>query len=205
MTLYSYFHQGGILMWPILVASILALTVSLERLWSLRYTALLPKALMDKIEVMVAKEEYTEGLALCVNNESPLARVLTIALQNRGKARSIIKELLEEAGRREAAYLERLLPVLTVVIAISPLLGLMGTVLGMIELFQGLDLSGGGDMSPVAEGIAKALFTTFSGLSVAVPTLIVHRYLLSRVDHSLTVMEDISLRILEMVKAPEVR
>lgn len=202
-TLLDYFLQGGPLMWPILLCSVGALAVALERLWALRVSALVPRSLLIEAEDLIAREKYPEALTLCRKYDSPLGRVLAVAVQNAGKARSVIKEMLEEAGRREAANLERFLPVLTVIISIAPLLGLLGTVQGMIKLFNTMEITGGGDMTFVAQGIATALLTTFGGLAVAIPAIVIHRYLLSRVDAALGMMEDASLRILEMVKATE--
>lgn len=203
MTLLDYFFQGGPLMWPILLCSVGALAVGLERLWALRLGKLVPRNLLIEAEDLIAREKYPESLTLCRKYDSPLGRVLAVAVQNQGKSRGVIKELLEEAGRREAALLERFIPVLTVIISIAPLLGLLGTVQGMIKLFNTMEVTGTGDMSYVAQGIATALLTTFGGLAVAIPAIVIHRYLLSRVDNALLIMEDASLRILEMVKAPE--
>lgn len=203
MTLLDYFFQGGPLMWPILICSVIALAVSLERLWSLRRGAIIPQNLLIESEDLIARELYPEALTACKKDQSPLSRLIAVAVQNQGKPRGEIKEVLEETGRREASNLERFLPVMTVIISIAPLLGLLGTVQGMIQLFSSMQGGTPGDMSFVAEGIATALLTTFSGLTVAIPAIIVHRYLLSRIDWTLTELEEHSLRILEMVKAPE--
>lgn len=203
MTVYDYFIKGGPLMWPILLCSVLALAISLERLWSLRRGRLIPPTLMIEMVDLIAREKYPESLTLCKKHDSPLARVLAVAVQNLGRPRAVIKELLEEAGRKEAAQLEHYLPALTVIVAVAPLLGLLGTVQGMIQLFNAMQSTGSGDMTFVADGIATALITTFGGLAVAIPVIVVHRYLLSRVDAALSTMEDASLKILDMVKGAE--
>lgn len=190
-------------MWPIITCSVVASAVTIERLWALRSGALIPRNLFIELEDLIPREKYPEALTLCKKYDSPLGRILAVAIQNQGQKRAVIKELLEEVGRREAAALERFMSALTVIISIAPLLGLLGTVQGMIKLFNSMEGASAGDMSFLANGIATALITTAGGLVVAIPTIIAHRYLLSRVDNALGAMEDASLKVLEMVKAPE--
>jgi biopolymer transport protein ExbB len=184
---------------PILACSVIALGIILERLWTLRRKRVVPPKLVGQIWDWVQKEQLDETRLQAVHDSSPLGRVLAAGLVNRNRSREIMKESIEDTGRHVAHELERFLGGLATIASISPLLGLLGTVLGMIKVFTVITTSGVGDPGELAGGISQALITTAAGLSVAIPCLIFHRMLTAKVE-SLTIdMEDQSLRLVEAV------
>ncbi len=193
---------GGPVMIPIALCSIIALAVFLERLWVLRRERILPHALYVQATELARQARFDDAITLCRTAEVPLARVLEMAFIERAHPRSHIKERLEEVGRREAAELERGLPVLGTIASISPLLGLLGTVGGMILTFSVIQQQGLGNVGSLAGGISQALITTFAGLTVGIPALVANRYLLSRVDSLLLELEAAALDALEIVAGP---
>jgi biopolymer transport protein ExbB len=186
-------------------ASVVGLTLFLERLWSLRRSRVLPAALLQGVLHAAQGGRPEEARALCARKDSAAARILDVALKSRGQSRAAIKERLEEAGRKEAAELERYVPALATVGSLGPLLGLLGTVGGMILTFDAVRRSGGGDVQQLAGGIGTALTTTFAGLCVAIPAVIGHRYLLARVDDLVLELEEASLALLEVLTPPVAR
>ena len=196
----EFLINGGPVMIPIGLASVVGLAVFLERLWALRSERVAPRACRVELIELARQERWADAVTLCRKNGSPLCRILEVCLLNQGSQRSLIKELTEEIGRREAAELERYSGVVGVVGAIAPLLGLLGTVFGMILTFEVIQEQGMGVVSSLAGGISQALITTFAGLSVGIPALMAHRYLLARVDWLVLDMEDATLELLDLVK-----
>lgn len=194
--------DGGPVMIPIGIASIVALAAFLERVVALRADRVVPRGFVDKVKAHLNAGELDEALALCEKREAAVARIAEVAIRVNGAPREAIKERLEEVGRREAAALERFIPVVGIVASVSPLLGLLGTVGGMIATFAAIQEQGLGDVDKLAGGISQALITTFAGLSVGIPALIANRFLLGRVDRLLLELEEASLEILEILAAP---
>ncbi|MBA3582377.1 MAG: MotA/TolQ/ExbB proton channel family protein [Gammaproteobacteria bacterium] len=188
---------GGVMMIPIIAASILALAISVERLVTLRSDKVLPPKLLAQIWQWVKQDELDEARLLAIRDSSPLGRVLAAGLANRQHARDILKESLEDEGRQVAHELERFLPALGTVAAISPLLGLLGTVLGMITTFTAITQVGVGDPSKLASGISVALITTAAGLLVAIPSMVMHRYFRGKVHTLIILMEDQARMLVE--------
>ena len=179
---YDLLAKGGWLMVPILFCSVVVLAVLIERLWFLRRERVLPTGLLDKVRELIASSRLNEAQSLCEGNDSSLGAVLSAGLGQAGKPREVIGEALQEAGRLEAAALERFVGVVGTIAAIAPLLGLLGTVTGMIKIFQRVTTEGVGDPRMLAGGIWEALITTAAGLTVAIPAYVAYRYLLSRAD-----------------------
>jgi biopolymer transport protein ExbB len=194
---YEFIVQGGAVMYVLLAASILALTIVFERAWSLRRSVVLPA---KEIEEAVRSGDVDTAVQLCGDHNTAMSRILWVALNNRGVKRAVMKEIMEEIGRQEVAHLERYIGVLGVIAAISPLLGLLGTVLGMIEVFQVISLEGVGKADILAGGISKALTTTAAGLSVAIPALVAYRFFESRVNSFVIEIEQHALHFVEMLK-----
>lgn len=197
----QYIISGGPVMIPIAIASVIGVAAFLERLWSLRRSRIVPRGHVVELVELARQGRFTDAQALCRKRDTAVSRIADIALELRGAPRATIKERLEEIGRREAADLERFLGVIGTVASLGPLLGLLGTVGGMILTFQGVQAAGTGDVHALAGGIAQALVTTFAGLCVAIPAVIAHRYLTSRVDSLLVDLEEASLVLLELVSA----
>ncbi len=190
---------GGFIMWPILLCSVIALAIAAERFWSLQSKRVTPKNLVaqvwqwDKVGHLDAKRIQDLRVA------SPLGRVLAAGLVNRQHQREVMKESIEEVGRHVAHELERFLNTLGTIASITPLLGLLGTVIGMIKVFAVITTQGVGDPAVLAEGISEALITTAAGLTVAIPSLMFHRYFRGRVDELIVSMEQEALKMVEVM------
>lgn len=192
--------QGGAVMFVLLGCSVLALTIIFERSWSLRRSAVIPAQDIDAIEQTIRSGKVAEAVQICQNRNTAMSRILWVALKNRGVSRPVMKEILEETGRQEVAHLERYIGILGVIAAISPLLGLLGTVIGMIEVFHVVSIEGVGKADVLAGGISKALNTTAVGLTIAIPALVAYRVFESRVDRLVLEIEQHALRFVELLK-----
>jgi biopolymer transport protein ExbB len=193
------FQKGGPLMYPILLCSVLALAIFFERVWTMFRLGRGTIAMVREVEGLVRKNRIDEAVIVCQRAGTPLARILVSALRSAGRPRDQIKTIVEEVGGREAAPLERYLGLLGTIATISPLLGLLGTVLGMIEAFTVIAVQGGGTPATLGGGISKALITTAAGLTVAIPTILLHKYLTSRVDRMVLEMEEYSLHLVDLL------
>jgi len=196
----EFIQQGGTVMYFLLAASVLSLTIIFERAWSLRRSVVIPLKVVQQVETSVRDGDVKSAMTFCQNHNTAMSRILWIALANRGVNRSVMKEILEESGRQEVAHLERFVAILGVIAAVAPLLGLLGTVIGMIEVFQQISLVGVGKADVLAGGISKALNTTAFGLSVAIPSIVAYRYYESRVDSFVLEIEHHALRFVELLK-----
>lgn len=198
--MYEFLVQGGTVMFILLGCSILALTIIFERSWSLRRSVVIPKKDVDAVETAIRSEDVKQAMRICRDSPTAMGRILWVALENRGVSRPVLKEVLEETGRQEVAHLDRFIGALGLIAAISPLLGLLGTVIGMIEVFQVISVEGVGKADVLAGGISKALNTTAAGLSVAIPALVAFRLLEARVDRFVIEIEQHALRFVELLK-----
>jgi biopolymer transport protein ExbB len=188
---------------PIVLSSVVALAAFFERIWALRRERVVPQGFCVELIELVRQNRYGDALTLCRKKDAAIARILEVALETRDRPRADIKVRVEEIGRREGAELERYLPVLGTVGTLGPLLGLLGTVAGMIQTFEGIEKGGGlGHMEFVAGGIGTALICTFSGLLVAIPAVVAHRYLLSRVDVLIIDLEEVALGVVDLLVEP---
>lgn len=188
---------GGWVMLPILLCSALALAIVLERLWALRDSVVTPQRLIRRIPDLVAAPYLEERILNALRADSPLGHILAAGLGNRGEGREVIRERIEEAGRQVVHELERYLNTLGTIAAVTPLLGLLGTVIGMIKVFAAITAAGVGDAQALAGGISEALLTTAAGLCVAIPALILYRYLRGRVEELVVGMEAEAIRLME--------
>ncbi|HWP56398.1 MAG TPA: MotA/TolQ/ExbB proton channel family protein [Candidatus Acidoferrales bacterium] len=199
----DFFVKGGVFMYPILLCSITAVAIFIERTWSLRRSQVIPKDFIDEVDGLIRKGKIPEAVMRCQNNRSSIARIVSVALKNIGKRREIIKEYLEEVGRQETAALERFVEALGTIAGISTLLGLLGTVSGMIKIFSVISTQAAVNPASLAGGISEALITTYAGLTVAIPTIVMHRYLQSKADALVLEMEDHSIRLVDLLKEKE--
>jgi biopolymer transport protein ExbB len=191
-------RAGGWLMVPIIGCSVLALAIVLERLWTLQRRRVLPDDLTRQVWEWVSRNELDHRQIQALQEGSPLGRILAAGLVNRNRDRQIMKESIEDIGRHVVHELERYLNLLGTIAAVSPLLGLLGTVTGMVKIFAAISASGAvGDPSVLAGGISEALITTVAGLSVAIPTLVAFRYLRDRVDGLVIDMEKEAITLVE--------
>lgn len=190
---------GGFIMWPILLCSIIALAIAAERFWSLQSKRICPANLVAQVWQWDKAGELDKRRLHELRQGSPLGRVLAAGLVNRYHSRLIMKESIEEVGRHVAHELERFLNTLGTIASITPLLGLLGTVIGMIKVFAVITTEGVGDPGILAEGISQALITTAAGLTVAIPSLMFFRYFRGRVDELIMAMEQEALKMVEVM------
>jgi biopolymer transport protein ExbB len=188
-------------MWPIIVCSIAAVGILLERLWTLQRKRVLPEELIKKVAQFADAEQVNPKVIEALEKNSPLGRVLAAALANRDRGRDIMMERVEDTGRHVVHELERFLNSLGTIASISPLLGLLGTVTGIIRAFNAVMLGGMGDPRLLAGGISEALVTTASGLAVAIPSFIAYRYLRGKVERIVVDMEKIAVTFADSLNA----
>ena len=197
--MFELVKAGGWVMWPIIACSIAALAIIGERFWSLQKKYVSPPNLVTQIQQWLERKQLDQARITLLQQSSPLGRVLAAGLINRDHEREIVKESIEDAGRHVVPELDRYLNSLGTIASISPFLGLLGTVLGMIEMFAGISTHGVGDPAIVAGGIAQALITTAAGLGVAIPTVMFYRYFRARVNELLLDMEQQAIRLIEIL------
>ena len=187
--------SGGWLMAPIILCSVAAMAIIVERLWSLQRERVVPEDLVARAWQWASTGALTEERMQALREGSPLGRILAACLASRHLDRELMKEYIEEVGRHVAHELERYLNALGTIAAITPLLGLLGTVIGMIKVFAVITAQGVGEPRVLAGGISEALVTTAAGLTVAIPSLLFHRTLRGRVDALVVTMEQEALRM----------
>ncbi|MCL1477051.1 MotA/TolQ/ExbB proton channel family protein [Marinobacter sp. M3C] len=197
--MFELLKAGGILMVPILFCSVLALAIILERFWSLRDSRIAPPEVLNELWRWIKKKELNGKRLKTLQASSPMGRVLASGLLNAKHGREVMKESIEHEASQVVHQLERFLNPLGTVATITPLLGLLGTVIGMIKVFAEIQLAGVGNAGNLAGGISEALITTASGLSVAIPALIAHRYFIRRVDALVVNMEQEAIKLVEVV------
>lgn len=186
-------------MLPILACSVVALAFTIERCWALRRTRVIPKHLVAQVWHWVKNDTLDPTQLRELRSGSPLGRMLAAGLVNIHCSREVVLESIEDRGRHEAHGLERYLNTLGTIAAISPLLGLLGTVIGMIKVFSTISSAGLGNAAALAGGISQALITTAAGLVVAIPTLMAYRYLRGKVEALVVDMEQESLKLVEVI------
>ena len=196
----DFLMRGGELMIPLAFCSVLALGIIIERLFNLRANRIIRTDVVEEVESMLREKRISDASVLCRRTSSALSRVLLVAILNHEKERSEIKELIEDAGRQEIPVLERYLNLLATLSGITPLLGLLGTVMGMISVFDVIASAGMGHPNALAGGISEALITTAAGLTVAIPALLFHSYFVNKADALVLEMEKHSLRLLDILK-----
>ena len=201
--MHNFVIKGGIFIYPIIICSIVSLAIFIERIFSLRRKKIIPEVFLEKIEQLLKKENVAEALELCKNDSSSISRIFYAGIKNYGKRREAIKERIEEVGRREAVVLGRYVEALATIASVSTLLGLLGTIAGMIKIFSVISLQSVVNPSVLAGGISEALYTTAAGLTVAIPTLIFYRYLSSKSNALIIEMEECSAQMVELIKEKE--
>jgi len=190
-------EAGGWLMAPIIACSVLVVAIVLERLWTLQQKRVIPPQLEQQVWAWVQNNELDADRLRALKDSSALGQVLAVGLAYRGATRDVLKEAIEDSGRHVVHDLERFLNPLGTIAAITPLLGLLGTVTGMIRAFTAITAQGVGNPTVLAGGIAEALITTAAGLIVAIPALIAYRFLRGRVDSLVVTIEKESIRFIE--------
>ena len=199
--MWEIVKAGGPFMVPIILCSIIAAGILFERLWTLQRKRVLPQELIKRVTDLTDKNQVTPKVIEALEKNSPLGRVLAAALANRDRGRDIMMERVEDTGRHVIYELERFLNSLGTIASIAPLLGLLGTVTGIIRAFNAVMLGGMGDPRLLAGGISEALITTAGGLAVAIPSLIAYRYLRGKVEGIVVDMEKIAVKFADSLGA----
>ena len=193
-------QSGGWLMVPILLCSVVAAAISVERLWTLQRSRITPKSLLAQVWGNLKNDDLDAQRMRDLRASSPLGQVLAAGISNARRGREVMKEAMMEAAGQVSHDMERYLTSLGIIASISPLLGLLGTVVGMIKVFSALMLEGAGNANVLAGGISQALITTAAGLSVAIPALMFHRFFLRRVAELVVIMEQEASKLVDIMQ-----
>jgi biopolymer transport protein ExbB len=196
---FEIIKSGGWMMFPIILSSVIAMAIIVERFWALQKSKILPADLLPQVRKLYIDNKLDDATLRRLRVSSPLGYILAAGLSNSMQHRGIIKDCMEEAGHKVAHDLERYLNALGTIAAVGPLLGLLGTVFGMIEIFSSMMKHGAGDPASLAGGISVALITTAAGLTVAIPSLIFHRYFERLVDEYIVNMEEEALKLIDIL------
>jgi biopolymer transport protein ExbB len=196
---FEIIKAGGWLMFPIVLCSIVAIAIIVERYWALRLAKVMPKDQLPKVWMWIKNHELDSAKIKELKNGSLFGYILSSGLTASKHGREAMKDATQEAGNHVAHEMEKFLSTLGTIAAIAPLLGLLGTVLGMIEVFTAIMVQGSGNTGVLAGGISQALITTATGLSVAIPAVIFHRALSRRVDDLLIIMEQDSAKLVDAI------
>ena len=195
--MWSIIQAAGWPIWPLIFASVIALSLIFERMWSLRQSIVAPPGMVDRVLAEYKRGGVTQELLAKTAHQGPLGRVLAAGLANAKSPRPVMKEAIEEVGRIVSHDLARFLTTLGTIAAMSPLLGLFGTVVGMIEIF-GSQTAAGSNPIQLAHGISVALYNTALGLIVAIPSMIFYRHFRAKVDDLILEMEQQAIKLVEL-------
>jgi len=196
---WEIIQAAGWPIWPLILTSVIGVAIILERFWSLRKSQIIPEGLMVEINTMIKQNDIDSNKLEILKNSSPLGDLLSVAISKRKNSVEIIKSALDERVGIIIHNLERYLGVLVTIATVAPLLGLFGTIIGMVELFSSFT-SSGHDVAVFARGISIALYNTAGGIVVAVPAMIAYRFFRSKIDNYLNEMEHEAIQIVELLK-----
>jgi len=195
---------GGWLMWPLILCSIAVMAISVERFWTLNTNKIAPKHQLAQVWAWVKNNQVDADRLRELKQSSELGKILAAGLGNSRSGRESMKDSIEEAASQVIHSMERYVGALGTIAAVSPLLGLLGTVLGMIKVFVSIELEGTGNAGALAGGISEALITTAAGLCVAIPAMIMHRFFVRKIDSLVVVMEQESVKLVDALHAERV-
>jgi biopolymer transport protein ExbB len=196
---WEIIQAAGWPIWPLILTSIIGVAIILERFWSLRKSQIIPEGLIVEIKTMIKQNNLDNNKVNILKNSSPLGDILAVAIAKRKYSVEEIKSALDERAGFIVHNLERYLGVLVTIATVAPLLGLFGTIIGMVELFSSFT-SSGHDVAVFARGISIALYNTAGGIVVAVPAMIAYRFFRSKIDNYLNEMEHYAIQIVEILK-----
>lgn len=197
--MFELVQAGGWLMIPILLCSVISAAICVERFWTLRADQVAPRNLLAQVWTWIKNNEMDNRRLRELRGGSPLGQILAAGITTHRRGRDVMKESIEEVANHVVHELERYLNTLGTVAAITPLLGLLGTVIGMIKVFTAIRLEGTGNAAVLAGGISEALITTAAGLTVAIPSLFFYRFFQRRVDELVIYMEQEALKLVEVL------
>lgn len=199
--MWELVRAGGPLMWPIILCSICATAIILERLWTLQDRRVLPRDLAPKVWQLIETNQVNDKVIAALEHNSPLGRLFAVGLANRHRPRELLAQRLEDTGRHLVHELERFLNTLGTIAQIAPFLGLLGTVWGIIRAFNAIEAGGMGDPRALSGGISQALIATAAGLMVAIPSVIFYRLLRGKVDRIVVEMEKNAMRMADALES----
>ena len=200
---FEFLVLGGIVMIPIALGSVTALAIFLERMWSLQESKIVPDGLLDKVLDLVRKDDAKTAREECLKSDTPLGRLLLVGFDSVSRKPADVRQALEDAGRREISKMERYIEAIGTTASLEPLLGLLGTVIGMIQVFQKVVVTsreGAIDPGQLANGIWQALITTAAGMSVAIVAFVGYRYLIARSNRHTIELEDGANRLADSLR-----
>ncbi|MHC2994226.1 MAG: MotA/TolQ/ExbB proton channel family protein [Candidatus Atribacteria bacterium] len=203
--MFEVFEKGGFLMYPIFICSLFAVTIFFERMFYLKSVKTRSKKFVGRVKNLVKKGSIDMAISACRKSPTPISQIMLAGLMKYSRGREEIKEAIEDSANQEIPLLERNLSFLSTIGNITPLLGLLGTVFGMIKAFNVIAVMGVGKPEALAEGISMALLTTAFGLSVAIPTIVIYNYLAHRVDKLIREMETSCVDLLELLTNHDVK
>ena len=199
--MFELVQAGGWLMIPILLCSVISAAICLERFWTLRSEQVAPRHLLVRVWNWIKNSEMDNRRLKELRSGSPLGQILAAGIVSHRQGRDLMKESIEEVANQVVHDMERYLNTLGTIAAITPLLGLLGTVIGMIKVFSAIRLEGTGNAAVLAGGISEALITTAAGLTVAIPSLFFYRFFLRKVDELVIFMEQEALKLVEVLSS----
>ena len=197
--MWEIIQAAGWPIWPLILTSIIGVAIILERFWSLRKSQIIPDGLIVEIKTLIKQNNLDDNKVNILKNSSPLGDLLAVAIAKRKDSVEVIKSAIDERAGIIVHNLERYLGVLVTIATVAPLLGLFGTIIGMVELFSSFT-SSGHDVAVFARGISIALYNTAGGIVVAVPAMIAYRFFRSKIDNYLNEMEHYAIQIVEILK-----
>ena len=198
-SIWNLISSGGVVMYPLLLTSVISLAVIIERALFLRRSRILRPEILEMVENLEGSRDLEKAAKRLRNKEGPFINIIRVGLENRKRSRDEIKEVIVDQGRQETRILERGLTILETIAGIAPLLGLLGTVLGMIKVFKVISVQGLGQTQSLSGGISEALVTTVVGLSIAIPTLVAYNYFNHKVENLVLEIEKYSSQMLSQV------
>ncbi len=199
--MFELVQAGGWLMIPIILCSVISAAICVERFWTLRADQVAPKNLLAQVWTWIKNNDMDARRLRELRAGSPLGQILAAGISSHRRGRDVMKESIEEVASHVVHELERYINTLGTVAAITPLLGLLGTVIGMIKVFTAIRLEGTGNAAVLAGGISEALITTAAGLTVAIPSLFFYRFFQRRIDELVIGMEQEALKLVEVLNA----
>ena len=200
MSVVEVFNKGGVLIYPLLLLLVWGLVIIVVKWFALRREKIIKPKAVREVERLLLAKKVPEATAYCKQNSAPMTRILEAAILNHDKSEAELKEILEEAGRQEVPKIRSQLTTLGTIASVAPLLGLLGTVLGMIEVFSELSQQANVNASALAGGISEALITTACGMVIAMPTLAFYNYFTSQLQNLIVEIEKVSLHMIAVLK-----
>jgi biopolymer transport protein ExbB len=196
----DFIDKAGPLIYPLLLCSFVAAAITIERIISLRRSRILPREIIAVVEAVEPGGDLTTAVTVCRSNPGVLSDIMRVGLERAGEPWEVLRDAVVDVGRQETTLLERHLVWLQTIAQAAPLLGLLGTVLGMIKVFAAISISGLGDPQALSEGISEAMLTTAVGLGIGIPTLIAYNLLAARSEALITEIEAYASRLVARLR-----